>query len=92
MVIFGSFWGDFGGMAFLKEALTSIWQGLGLATWLKITTRQPSCTYYFGPFMNQVEAEHHQHAYIQDLEQEGAIGIAVSIERGHTPKMLTEEA
>ncbi len=79
-------------MAFLKEALTSLWQGLGLATWLKITTSQPPCTYYFGPFINQAEAERHKHAYIQDLEKEGAVGITVSFERGHTPKSLTEEA
>ncbi|GAB4214111.1 MAG: DUF1816 domain-containing protein [Synechococcales cyanobacterium] len=79
-------------MTFLKQAMTSLWQGLGLATWIKITTAEPPCTYYFGPFLNEPEAESHQHAFVSDLQAEGAQGIEVVIERGHTPKAFTIES
>jgi len=56
--------------------------------WVKIITEKPRCTYYFGPFDTVQEAKLNQAGYIEDLEQEGAIGIAVDILQDQ-PTVLT---
>lgn len=56
--------------------------------WVKIITATPRCTYYFGPFDSVQEAKLNQSGYIEDLEQEGAIGIAVDILQDQ-PTVLT---
>ena len=65
----------------MKEILTGILNALGRACWVKIETKQPSCTYYFGPFLSVKEAKSAQVGYLEDLAQEGAVGIAVEIKR-----------
>lgn len=72
----------------MKEVLTSFLNGLGLACWVEIVTEKPRCTYYFGPFVSSQEAEAAKPGYIEDLEQEGAQGIRVSIKRCK-PTILT---
>jgi len=54
---------------------------LGLAVWVEITTESPRCTYYFGPFANESEADTAKFGYIEDLEAEGATGVIASIKR-----------
>ncbi|HEY9730181.1 MAG TPA: DUF1816 domain-containing protein [Chroococcales cyanobacterium] len=56
--------------------------------WVEIATEAPPCTYYFGPFNSVGEAQLNQRGYIEDLQQEGAKGIAVRLEQGQ-PKILT---
>lgn len=56
--------------------------------WVKIITRNPKCTYFFGPFESSTEAVSHQNGYVEDLEEEGAQGIRVSLQKSH-PKQLT---
>jgi hypothetical protein len=56
--------------------------------WVEISTHQPKCVYYFGPFTTAKDAEQSQSGYIEDLQQEGAEGIAVSVKRCN-PKELT---
>ncbi len=58
------------------------------AWWVKVVTSGPECTYYFGPFDSDREADLAQAGYIEDLEQEGAKGIAVYIVQDQ-PKRLT---
>lgn len=58
------------------------------AWWVQIDTETPHCTYYFGPFDSAKEADHHQPGYVEDLEQEGAQGIAVVISQCQ-PQTLT---
>lgn len=65
----------------MKEVLTKILQFLGLAFWVEIVTENPNCTYYFGPFSTEQEAVSSREGYIEDLENEGAQGIAVNIKR-----------
>ncbi len=72
----------------LKEFFASILEQLGLAWWLEVITKQPQCTYYFGPFTSVKEAEFFQSGYIEDLEQEEAKGITVVSKRCQ-PKELT---
>lgn len=61
--------------------LSKIIEFLGLAFWVEIVTDNPKCTYYFGPFMGAKEAEAAKSGYIEDLENEGAQGISVTVKR-----------
>jgi len=65
-----------------------------LPYWLKITTKVPKCTYYFGPFDSSAEAKSLQPGYIEDLMAEDAQGIHIELERVSQPESLTvcEEA
>ena len=60
-----------------------------LPYWLKITTKVPKCTYYFGPFNSSTEAKSLQPGYIEDLMAEDAQGIHIELERISQPEQLT---
>lgn len=72
--------------------MSNIWlsllQTLGLAWWIEVKT--DDCTYFFGPFSNQSDAESAQHGYIEDLEQDGESNIQASLMQGK-PAQLTIE-
>lgn len=72
----------------MKELLIRILDVFRLACWLKINTDNPRCTYYFGPFLTRKEAILEQDGYIEDLTQEEAKGIVVSVKRCK-PRELT---
>lgn len=65
---------------------------LGLAWWVEVKTNNPRCTYYFGPFTSGSEANTAKTGYIEDLEQEGAQGIAVAVRRCKPETLTVEEA
>jgi hypothetical protein len=65
----------------MKEILTGILNTIGWAYWVKIETKNPNCTYYFGPFINFKEAKLSKVGYVEDLNQEGATGINIEIKR-----------
>jgi Domain of unknown function (DUF1816) len=65
----------------LKEALINTFDNLGLAWWVEIVTQNPRCTYYFGPFLSADDAKVAIKGYVEDLEMEGAQGIAVNVKR-----------
>ncbi len=71
-----------------KNIYTSILETLGLAVWIEIVTDSPRCTYYFGPFSSESEAEGAKIGYIEDIEAEGSKGLAVMVKRCK-PEMLT---
>lgn len=73
----------------MREVLINVFNSLGWAWWLEIHTQQPSCTYYFGPFLSQKEAFDAQSGYIEDLKNEGAQGIVVKVKRCQQPTELT---
>lgn len=56
--------------------------------WVKIVTETPRCTYFFGPFDSAGEAKQYQSGYVEDLEEEGASGIAVLVLQDR-PETLT---
>jgi len=56
--------------------------------WIEITTIDPVCTYYFGDFSSLSTAQTALPGYIEDLKDEGAQGIQVSIKR-YNPDKLT---
>ena len=72
----------------MQESFTNLLNVFGQAWWVEITTDNPRCTYYFGPFLNAKEAEASKFGYIEDLEQEGALNIRVAIKRCK-PSVLT---
>jgi len=71
-----------------KNIFTSILETLGLAVWVEIITDTPRCTYYFGPFASEADAQAAKNGYIEDLEAEGSKGLVVMIKRCK-PETLT---
>ena len=65
----------------MKELLISLLNAFGFAFWVEILTETPNCTYYFGPFISQQQAQASKSGYLEDLEAEGAQGIKVKIKR-----------
>lgn len=59
--------------------------------WVEITTKQPHCIYYFGPFDNSSEAKSMQHGYVEDLMAEKAVGIDVNVKRCLPTKLTISE-
>ena len=74
----------------MNGLLTGVFEVLGLAHWVVVKTESPACTYYFGPFLNQDEAEQSKPGYIADLEAEGAVGITAEVKKCRKPDNLTE--
>jgi Domain of unknown function (DUF1816) len=72
----------------IGEIWTNTLDFLGQAWWVEVSTTQPKCTYYFGPFVDAKEAEKAISGYIEDLESESAQGIQVQIKRCK-PERLT---
>lgn len=73
----------------MKELLLKLFETIGRAYWLEITTEQPECTYYFGPYLSRKEAIAAQPGFLEDLTNEGAQNIEVNLQRCRTPKDLT---
>ena len=72
----------------IEDIFTSYLEKFELAWWIEIVTVKPACTYYFGPFMSEKEAQEHQGGYVEDLEAEEAEGITIHI-RQCQPQTLT---
>ncbi|WP_204104920.1 MULTISPECIES: DUF1816 domain-containing protein [Spirulina sp. CCY15215] len=72
----------------MKNVLIRFLEASGFAYWVEVKTDSPRCTYYFGPFLSDREAQETAPGYIEDLKEEGARGISVKIERMR-PKELT---
>jgi len=65
----------------MKEFLISLLNFFGLAWWVEVKTSAPRCIYYFGPFLTQAEAATAKAGYVEDIENEEAEGVSVSIHR-----------
>jgi hypothetical protein len=72
----------------IQEFQLNFLESLGLAWWIQITTKNPACLYYFGPFVSHRDALSQRDGYLEDLIQEGAMGISVEIKRCR-PENLT---
>ena len=78
-------------MHYMKNFLSSLFGSFFKPWWVEISTSQPRCLYYFGPFDTEQEAIQHQGGYVEDLEQEGAQQINVTIKCCNEPPHLTVE-
>ncbi len=76
----------------MKNFFSSLFSFFSPPWWVKITTAEPVCTYYFGPFSSEAEANKSKPGYVEDLEGEGAQNIQVSFQQSSEPKELTIEA
>ncbi|MEB3175622.1 MAG: DUF1816 domain-containing protein [Cyanobacteriota bacterium] len=74
----------------IHEILPSISEkeSVDFGWWLNISTRIPCVTYYFGPFASREQANQQMSGYLEDLEQEGAVGISVTVQETQ-PQNLT---
>ncbi|MEN9230126.1 MAG: DUF1816 domain-containing protein [Thermostichus sp. DG02_5_bins_236] len=59
----------------------------GLSIWIEITTED--CTYYYGPFSTEAEAEQLRGQYIADLKAEGSAQIQAVVKKMRQPESLT---
>ncbi|MGQ9836658.1 MAG: DUF1816 domain-containing protein [Cyanobacteriota bacterium] len=59
----------------------------GLSVWIEITTED--CTYYYGPFSSEAEAEQLKGQYIADLKAEGARQLQALVKKMRQPHSLT---
>jgi hypothetical protein len=65
----------------IGEIWTNALDLVGRAWWVEISTAQPKCTYYFGPFASAEVANLAQAGYIEDLESERAQVVKVLVKR-----------
>ena len=65
----------------LKTIIGSLIETFSSPYWVEISTKQPNCTYYFGPFGDSSEAKEMQQGYVEDLVAEKAQDIKVTIKR-----------
>jgi Domain of unknown function (DUF1816) len=65
----------------LSSWFTGIANQVGMAWWVEVTTTSPRCTYYFGPFLSETEAQTAKPGYLEDIEREGAQGMQVVVKR-----------
>ncbi|MEM9004620.1 MAG: DUF1816 domain-containing protein [Cyanobacteria bacterium P01_F01_bin.86] len=63
--------------------------GSGKAWWVEVKTGTPACTYYFGPFEVEGEAETAKKGYVEDLELEGAQQVQATVLYCKRPQSLT---
>lgn len=75
----------------MKNFFSSLFNFFSTPWWVKIATAEPNCVYYFGPFSSEREAIQHQPGFVEDLQQESAQGLEVSILNCATPTQLTIE-
>lgn len=71
-----------------KGIVSDFVQSVSTAWWVEVSTTEPRCVYYFGPFASSQEAETARPGYLEDLEREGAKGILTNIKRCK-PKSVT---
>jgi len=75
----------------MKNFFSNLFSFFSASWWVKITTAEPNCVYYFGPFDSEREALQAKPGYIEDLEQEGAQRIRTSLQQSAEPEKLTIE-
>ncbi|MBF2017274.1 MAG: DUF1816 domain-containing protein [Rivularia sp. T60_A2020_040] len=74
--------------SFIQEKILDVLEIIGLAWWIEIVTQNPTCTYYFGPFVSAKKAQIEKNGYVEDLIEEGAIIFQIEIKRCR-PQNLT---
>lgn len=72
----------------LKETVVRLVSAIAADWWVEVTTLEPRCRYYFGPFTDFGEASNAQSGYVEDLMGEGAKEIIVKVKRCN-PEQLT---
>jgi len=58
-------------MTSLYQPFRSVANGLGLAWWAQVETREPDVTYWFGPYVRRSSLEAALPPFLADLRTEG---------------------
>ncbi|EDX86730.1 conserved domain protein [Synechococcus sp. PCC 7335] len=75
----------------MKNFFSGLFSFFSNPWWVKITTAEPNCVYYFGPFDDEAQATQAKPGYIEDLQKEGALQIQTSLHNIPEPAELTIE-
>jgi hypothetical protein len=75
----------------IGEIWTNALDLLGQAWWVEISTAEPQCVYYFGPFANAQAADLATAGYVEDLESENAQAIRVQVKRCKPNRLTIDE-
>jgi len=75
----------------MKNFFSSLFRFGSTPWWVRITTTEPECIYYFGPFDSEKEANQARPGYVEDLQNEGAQKIETSLKNIPAPTELTVE-
>jgi hypothetical protein len=62
-------------MSSLIQPFRSVANGLGLAWWARVETRQPDVTYWFGPYVRRSSLDEALPPFLADLRSEGAAEV-----------------
>ena len=76
-------------MSSLSQPFRTVANGLGLAWWARVETRQPDVTYWFGPYVRRSSLEEALPPFLADLRSEGAGELTHTLLRTHRAEPLT---
>lgn len=79
-------------MTTLFQPLRSVANGLGLAWWARVESRQPDVTYWFGPYVRRSSLEEALPPFLADLRSEGAAEVNHSLLRTRRGEPFTISA
>ncbi len=71
------------------RALRSLGNILGIAWWAEVETKEPSTTYWFGPFLTRRSLQGNLSAFLEDLSEEGMNSIDHRLVRCRRGEPLT---
>jgi len=76
-------------MTTVLQPLRSVANGLGLAWWARVESRQPDVTYWFGPYVRRSSLEAALPPFLADLRSEGAGELNHAVLRTRRSEQLT---
>ena len=79
-------------MTTVLQPLRSVANGLGLAWWARVESRQPDVTYWFGPYVRRSSLEAALAPFLADLRSEGAAELSHTLLRTRRGEPLTISA
>lgn len=76
-------------MSTLIQPFRSVANGLGLAWWARVETRQPDVTYWFGPYVRRSSLEAALPPFLADLRSEGVGDLSHTLLRARRGEPFT---
>ena len=76
-------------MTSLLWPLRSVANGLGLAWWARVETREPDVIYWFGPYVRRSSLETALPPFLADLRSEGSAQLSHTLLRTRRGEPLT---
>lgn len=76
-------------MSSLYQPFRAVANGLGLAWWARVETRQPDVTYWFGPYVRRSSLDEALPPFLADLRSEGAAELQHTVLRTRRAEPLT---